>query len=112
MSDYKKGKAIKAAKYKSMKVGQIYMFAGFAVESDGEERRLILKEPEPGKLINITTKRRDIEKDGKPTGKTETIGDIVVYEPIPNYRVWKGEKLKVYKTVIGCNMFRIFEATK
>lgn len=106
-----KRKHIKADKYKNLKKGQIYLFDSIRIkEVKGEPAQISYTEPEEGRLINITTKKRELLVNDKPSGKFETVGDIVVYEPIDNYIDWKGEKLRVYSRVIGCNMFRVYEA--
>ena len=92
-------KIIKAEDYHKMKVGKVYEFVAIKVS---KENKIYDGKPRKGKLINISTKERDI-KDSKKKAK---VGNIVVYEPLEN-KTPEGQT--IYKVVIGCNMFKVYE---
>ena len=103
-------KQIKVEKYKTLTTGKTYLFSNIRFKKIDENLvEISYSDPEPGKLVRATTKKREILKDDKPTGKFEIVGDIVVYEPIDKYLDYNGEKLKIYKTVIGCGFFKIYD---
>ena len=107
MPKYRQGKRIKPDKYKTLKEGQVYFFGSTRFHEIGKNKYEIkFDKPVPGKLINVSTKRKESEKS---PGKYEIVGDIVVYEPIKNYTHYKRQKLRIYSVTIGCNLFRIYD---
>jgi len=110
-------KKIKPKDYSKLKPGKTYLFASIhfkekEVSLQGKKVKtweIVEVTPREGKLLSITTKRIEILKKGKPTGKFALVGDVLIFEPRNNCIVLMGSKVKVFKTVIGCNNFKIYK---
>lgn len=92
-------KKVPVKQYKDLRAGKTYVFRSFGKKGYTNTT---------GKLVFVRTRWKDKrDEEGKVIGR-ELYADTVRYEPFDKYYDWKGEKLKVYYTQVGCGLFQIF----
>ncbi len=92
-------KKIAVKQYKDLKAGNTYTFRSFGRKGPTDRK---------GNLLSVSTKWRDRkDEEGKVVGR-DLVGGTVIFEPLDKFHDWKGERLRVHTTTIGCGLFQIF----